>query len=59
MIFNGGYGDQYGKEHIGLYNAWAGGEVAKMTSTVKIASTLQSRFAGGNPPEVIDNPAPT
>lgn len=55
VIFNGGYGDQYGTEHVGLYNAWAGGDVAKMTSTVKIASTLQPRFAGGNPPEVIDN----
>ncbi|GAB3768124.1 N-acetylglucosamine/diacetylchitobiose ABC transporter substrate-binding protein [Microlunatus parietis] len=55
VIFNGGYGDQYGKEHVALYNTWAGGEVGKMSSTVKIASTLQSRFAGGNPPEVIDN----
>lgn len=55
VIFNGGYGEQYGKEHVALYNTWAGGEVAKMSSTVKIASTLQSRFAGGNPPEVIDN----
>jgi N-acetylglucosamine transport system substrate-binding protein len=55
VIFNGGYGDQYGTEHVGLYNAWAGGQVATMTSTVKIASTLQPRFAGGNPPEVIDN----
>lgn len=55
VIFNGGYGDQYGKEHVELYNAWAGGAVAKMSSTVKIASTLQTRFAGGNPPEVIDN----
>src|SRR5690606_26213 len=55
VIFNGGYGEEYGKEHVELYNAWAGGESAKMSSTVKIASTLQSRFAGGNPPEVIDN----
>ena len=55
VIFNGGYGDQYGAEHIKLYNAWAGAEVAKMTSTVKIGSTLQPRFAGGNPPDVIDN----
>ena len=55
VIFNGGYGDQYGAEHVKLYNAWAGAEVAKMTSTVKIGSTLQPRFAGGNPPDVIDN----
>lgn len=55
VIFNGGYGDEYGREHVDLYNAWAGSEVAKMSSTVEIASTLQSRFAGGNPPEVIDN----
>lgn len=55
VIFNGGYGDQYGTEHVALYNKWAGGSPAKMTSTVKIASTLQPRFSGGNPPEVIDN----
>lgn len=55
VIFNGGYGDAYGKEHVGLYNKWAGSEAAKMTSTVKIASTLQPRFSGGNPPEVFDN----
>lgn len=55
VIFNGGYGDQYGAEHVKMYNSWAGAEVATMTSTVKIASTLQPRFAGGNPPDVIDN----
>lgn len=54
VIFNGGYGDAYGTEHVNLYNAtWGPG--AKMTSTVKIASTLQPRFSGGNPPDVIDN----
>lgn len=55
VIFNGGYGDEYGTAHVALYNTWAGGEVAKMTSTVEIASTLQPRFAGGNPPDAIDN----
>ncbi|MBA3529026.1 MAG: carbohydrate ABC transporter, N-acetylglucosamine/diacetylchitobiose-binding protein, partial [Propionibacteriaceae bacterium] len=55
VIFNGGYGDEYGAEHVKLYNTWAGGEVAKMTSTVKIGSTLQPRFANGNPPDVLDN----
>lgn len=55
IIFDGGYGDEYGKAHSELYNEWAGEEVAKMSSTVKIATTLQPRFSGGNPPEVIDN----
>ncbi|MGO1974232.1 MAG: N-acetylglucosamine/diacetylchitobiose ABC transporter substrate-binding protein [Propionibacteriaceae bacterium] len=55
VIFDGGYGDKYGAAHAKLYNDWAGGEVAEMTSTVKIATTLQPRFSGGNPPEVIDN----
>ncbi|WP_460771230.1 N-acetylglucosamine/diacetylchitobiose ABC transporter substrate-binding protein [Mariniluteicoccus flavus] len=55
VLFNGGYGDKYGAEHVGVYNKWAGSEAAKMTSTVKIASTLQPRFSGGNPPEVFDN----
>lgn len=54
VIFDGGYGKDYGSEHIKMYNeAWGPG--AKMTATVKIASTLQPRFSSGNPPEVIDN----
>ncbi|OYO21370.1 carbohydrate ABC transporter, N-acetylglucosamine/diacetylchitobiose-binding protein [Enemella dayhoffiae] len=55
IIFNGGYGDKYGAEHVALYNKWAGGEVAKMKSTVKIATELQPRFQAANPPEVFDN----
>lgn len=54
VIFDGGYGKDYGQAHVDMYNAkWGGG--AKMTATVKIASTLQPRFTSGNPPEVIDN----
>lgn len=55
VIFDGGYGTDYGTEHVKLYNTWAGGEVAKMTVTTKIATELQPRFAGGNPPELFDN----
>lgn len=55
VIFDGGYGDKYGAKHTEMYNKWAGGDVAEMSSTVKIATTLQPRFSGGNPPEVIDN----
>lgn len=55
VIFNGGYGDKYGAEMVALYNKWAGGEVAKMKSTVKVATELQPRFQAANPPEVFDN----
>ncbi len=55
VIFNGGYGFDYA--------TFAGNEVAKMQkgSTVKvsqtttISQTLQPRFVGGNPPDVIDD----
>ncbi|MFW6598545.1 N-acetylglucosamine/diacetylchitobiose ABC transporter substrate-binding protein [Propionibacteriaceae bacterium Y2011] len=54
VIFDGGYGQEYGKAHVEMYNEmWGGG--AKMTATVKIGSTLQPRFSSGEPPEVIDN----
>ncbi|OYO14097.1 carbohydrate ABC transporter, N-acetylglucosamine/diacetylchitobiose-binding protein [Enemella evansiae] len=55
VIFNGGYGDKYGTEQVALYNKWAGGDVAKMKSTTKIATELQPRFQAANPPEVFDN----
>ena len=55
VIFDGGYGKDYGQAHVDLYNAKWGPDAAKMTATVKIASTLQPRFTSGNPPEVIDN----
>ncbi|GAB2601547.1 N-acetylglucosamine/diacetylchitobiose ABC transporter substrate-binding protein [Streptomyces capparidis] len=57
VIFDGGFGDQYAKDAEKLYvQAFPGtkGKI-KHTATQKIQSTLQPRFNGGNPPDLIDN----
>ncbi|GAA2612033.1 N-acetylglucosamine/diacetylchitobiose ABC transporter substrate-binding protein [Streptomyces tubercidicus] len=57
VIFDGGFGDKYAKDAQSEYlKAFpkAEGKV-KLTSTQKIQSTLQPRFNGGNPPDLVDN----
>ncbi|MGP8298442.1 N-acetylglucosamine/diacetylchitobiose ABC transporter substrate-binding protein [Streptomyces inhibens] len=57
VIFDGGFGDKYAKDAQGEYiKAFpkADGKV-KLASTQKIQSTLQPRFNGGNPPDLVDN----
>lgn len=57
VIFDGGFGDKYAKDAQGEYVKSfpkAGGKV-KLSSTQKIQSTLQPRFNGGNPPDLVDN----
>ncbi|MFG2226752.1 N-acetylglucosamine/diacetylchitobiose ABC transporter substrate-binding protein [Streptomyces sp. NPDC048644] len=57
VIFDGGFGDKYAKAAQGEYTKAfpkADGKV-KLTSTQKIQSTLQPRFNGGNPPDLVDN----
>ncbi|MGG5172319.1 N-acetylglucosamine/diacetylchitobiose ABC transporter substrate-binding protein [Pseudarthrobacter sp. J1738] len=55
VIFKGGYGIDYvdfaGK---GLEKAQAG-STAKISPSTDISQELQPRFAGGNPPDLIDN----
>lgn len=57
VIFDGGFGDKYAKdaqaEYIKSFPK-ADGKV-KLSSTQKIQSTLQPRFNGGNPPDLVDN----
>ncbi|WGW12331.1 N-acetylglucosamine/diacetylchitobiose ABC transporter substrate-binding protein [Saxibacter everestensis] len=55
VIFDGGFGDEYAKAHAKLYNTSFPDAEVKLTSTQKIQQTLQPRFVGGNPPDVVDN----
>ncbi|WP_411143989.1 N-acetylglucosamine/diacetylchitobiose ABC transporter substrate-binding protein [Streptomyces sp. x-80] len=54
FIFKGGLGDQYAKDAEADYNKTYGVTV-KHTGTQQVGPKLQPRFAGGNPPDLIDN----
>ncbi|MCQ0025082.1 N-acetylglucosamine/diacetylchitobiose ABC transporter substrate-binding protein [Streptomyces somaliensis DSM 40738] len=54
FVFKGGLGDQYAKDAEADYRAAYGAEV-KHTGTQQVGPKLTPRFAGGNPPDVIDN----
>ncbi|MER5887033.1 N-acetylglucosamine/diacetylchitobiose ABC transporter substrate-binding protein [Streptomyces sp. NPDC001941] len=54
FIFKGGLGDQYAKDAEADYKATYGVDV-KHTGTQAVGPKLTPRFAGGNPPDVIDN----
>ncbi|WP_030261169.1 N-acetylglucosamine/diacetylchitobiose ABC transporter substrate-binding protein [Streptomyces violens] len=57
VIFDGGFGDKYAKDAEAQYAAAypkTKGKI-KHASTQKIQSTLQPRFNGGNPPDLVDN----
>ncbi|AOT61738.1 N-acetylglucosamine/diacetylchitobiose ABC transporter substrate-binding protein [Streptomyces rubrolavendulae] len=54
FIFKGGLGDQYAKDAEADYQATYKAEV-KHTGTQQVGPKLTPRFAGGNPPDVIDN----
>ncbi|GGU47262.1 carbohydrate ABC transporter, N-acetylglucosamine/diacetylchitobiose-binding protein [Streptomyces albospinus] len=54
FIFKGGLGDQYAKDAEADYNKTYGITV-KHTGTQQVGPKLQPRFAGGNPPDLIDN----
>lgn len=54
FIFKGGLGDQYAKDAEADYKAKYKADV-KHTGTQQVGPKLTPRFAGGNPPDVIDN----
>ncbi|MYT28105.1 MULTISPECIES: N-acetylglucosamine/diacetylchitobiose ABC transporter substrate-binding protein [unclassified Streptomyces] len=54
FIFKGGLGDQYAKDAEADYGK-SYGVTVKHTGTQQIGPKLQPRFAGGNPPDLIDN----
>jgi N-acetylglucosamine transport system substrate-binding protein len=56
VIFAGGYGDGYAKNvHVPLYKKAFPDADVKETPTQEISTTLQPRFNGGTPPDVVDN----
>jgi N-acetylglucosamine transport system substrate-binding protein len=56
VIFNGGYTDKYAVEvHEPLYKKAFPKANIKHESTPEIAKTLQPRFAGGTPPDMVNN----
>jgi N-acetylglucosamine transport system substrate-binding protein len=55
VIFNGGYGIAYAKFAAKQMEQELPGTTVKVTPVTNVAQTLQPRFVGGNPPDVIDN----
>ena len=55
VTFNGGFGDQYGKDAGDKYKEMYPEADVKVDSTVNIQPDLQPRFIGGNPPDLFDN----
>jgi len=56
VIFDGGFGDEYARNiHQPLFRTKHPKVQIKHTATKEIAKTLQPRFAGGNPPEFVNN----
>lgn len=57
VIFNGGYGVDYVENAGKLMEKSKGleGVTVKVSPSTKIATELQPRFVGGNPPDLVDN----
>lgn len=55
IIFNGGYGDQYGIDAGEMYSEKFPEADVTVSSTVNIQPEMQPRFVGGNPPDLIHN----
>jgi N-acetylglucosamine transport system substrate-binding protein len=55
VIFNGGYGIDYVEFAAGIVKKNRPNVTVKVSASTKIATELQPRFIGGNPPDLIDN----
>ncbi|MBZ6226642.1 MULTISPECIES: N-acetylglucosamine/diacetylchitobiose ABC transporter substrate-binding protein [Streptomyces] len=55
VLFDGGFGKEYAEDAVKLYEKAYPGAKVKFAATQKIQSTLQPRFNGGNPPDLVDN----
>lgn len=55
VIFNGGYGIDYVEFAANLMQKNHPKVTVKVSASTKIATELQPRFIGGNPPDLIDN----
>ncbi|MEV6494377.1 N-acetylglucosamine/diacetylchitobiose ABC transporter substrate-binding protein, partial [Actinoplanes sp. NPDC051633] len=55
VIFNGGFGEEYAKAHEAMYKERYPKATIKHSATQQISQTLQPRFVGGDPPDVVNN----
>src|SRR6185312_5769273 len=55
VIFNGGYGIDYVQFAADIMQKNHPNVTVKVSPSTKIATELQPRFIGGNPPDLIDN----
>ncbi|CAM5529514.1 Carbohydrate ABC transporter, N-acetylglucosamine/diacetylchitobiose-binding protein OS=Streptomyces tendae OX=1932 GN=ngcE PE=4 SV=1 [Streptomyces tendae] len=55
VLFDGGFGKEYAEDAVKLYEKAFSKAKVKFAATQKIQSTLQPRFNGGNPPDLVDN----
>ncbi|MFE0824119.1 N-acetylglucosamine/diacetylchitobiose ABC transporter substrate-binding protein [Streptomyces sp. NPDC058794] len=55
VLFDGGFGKEYAEDAVKLYEKAFPEATVKFSATQKIQSTLQPRFNGGNPPDLVDN----
>ncbi|MFC7376001.1 N-acetylglucosamine/diacetylchitobiose ABC transporter substrate-binding protein [Brachybacterium sp. GCM10030268] len=55
IVFDGGYGDQYAVDAGEKYSELYPDAEVDVSSTVNIQSDLQTRFIGGDPPDLFDN----
>ncbi|MFE2358466.1 N-acetylglucosamine/diacetylchitobiose ABC transporter substrate-binding protein [Streptomyces parvulus] len=55
VLFDGGFGKEYAEDAVKLYEKAFPKAQVKFSATQKIQSTLQPRFNGGNPPDLVDN----
>jgi N-acetylglucosamine transport system substrate-binding protein len=56
VIFNGGYGEKYATDvHEPLYKKKFPDAEIKHSATQEISTVLQPRFAGGDPPDFVNN----
>ncbi|MBU6535544.1 N-acetylglucosamine/diacetylchitobiose ABC transporter substrate-binding protein [Streptomyces sp. NPDC057245] len=55
VLFDGGFGKEYAEDAVKLYEKAYPKAKVKFAATQKIQSTLQPRFNGGNPPDLVDN----
>jgi N-acetylglucosamine transport system substrate-binding protein len=55
VIFDGGYGVDYVEFAADIFEQVHEGSTVEVSPSTQIASELQPRFVGGNPPDLVDN----
>ncbi|RZU53741.1 N-acetylglucosamine transport system substrate-binding protein [Krasilnikovia cinnamomea] len=55
VIFNGGLGEEYARNHEVMFQQRHPRAHIRHSATQEIAKTLQPRFVGGDPPDVVNN----